>query len=406
MSDVPHLRFPEFTEEWNETTIGKIANILCGYAFNGTSIVEEVTNSKLLRGVNITEGTIRHSSDIDRYFMGDINSKLDKYLLIEGDLVIGMDGSKVGKNSAIITADEAGSYLVQRVCRIRTDIVKTQLIYQQVNNPCFHRYVDNVKTSSAIPHISQSDITNYSISIPKNRNEQNKIARFLSIIDERIATQNKIIEDLKKLKSAINDTLQERYCHSQRLSFAEIGNSYSGLSGKSSADFGEGYPYIPYTNIFSNDIVNEADMAFVKIKPGESQNRVQYGDILFTLSSETPEEVGMGAVYLGNDKDVFLNSFSFGIHIERIDVIYPPYLAYYIVSRKFRKFICPFAQGSTRFNLQKQDFENAEMDFPDIDAQRKIYTTLSAITAKIKQEEKILERWRTQKQWLLARLFI
>lgn len=147
-------------------------------------------------------------------------------------------------------------------------------------------------------------------------------------------------------------------------------------------------------------------MAFVKIKPGESQNRVQYGDILFTLSSETPEEVGMGAVYLGNDKDVFLNSFSFGIHIERIDVIYPPFLAYYIVSRKFRKFICPFAQGSTRFNLQKQDFENAKMDFPDIDAQRKIYTTLSAITAKIKQEEKILERWRTQKQWLLARLFI
>lgn len=56
-------------------------------------------------------------------------------------------------------------------------------------------------------------------------------------------------------------------------------------------------------------------MAFVKIKPGESQNRVQYGDILFTLSSETPEEVGMGAVYLGNDKDVFLNSFSFGIQV-------------------------------------------------------------------------------------------
>ncbi len=84
-------------------------------------------------------------------------------------------------------------------------------------------------------------------------------------------------------------------------------------------------------NVYSNNVVNENDYQYVRIGEGEKQNVVQYGDVLFTLSSETPEEVGIGTVYLGHD-EVYLNSFCFGIHIVNEKQAYPPYLSYYVSS--------------------------------------------------------------------------
>ena len=124
----------------------------------------------------------------------------------------------------------------------------------------------------------------------------------------------------------------------QELSFNDVGECYSGLSGKSSDDFGSGYPFIPYTNIFANDVIDEKQFEYVQIREDESQNIVCYGDLLMTLSSETPEEVGIGSVYLGNVSLLYLNSFAFGIHITRTDLVYPPYLSWLASTKSFRKF--------------------------------------------------------------------
>lgn len=188
-------------------------------------------------------------------------------------------------------------------------------------------------------------------------------------------------------------------------SFSELGQSYSGLSGKSADDFGTGKPYITYLNVYSNNVVNENDYQYVRISDGEKQNVVKYGDVLFTLSSETPEEVGVGSVYLGKG-DVYLNSFCFGIHIENKELAYFPYLSYYVSSTPFRKFIYPFAQGSTRFNLCKADFEKANIMLPSLDNQKRIYSVLSRITIKIETEKSMLEQYTTQKQYLLRQMFI
>ena len=72
-------------------------------------------------------------------------------------------------------------------------------------------------------------------------------------------------------------------------SFSKLGQSYSGLSGKLADDFGIGKPYITYLNVYSNNVVNENDYQYVRISDGEKQNVVKYGDVLFTLSSETPK---------------------------------------------------------------------------------------------------------------------
>lgn len=188
-------------------------------------------------------------------------------------------------------------------------------------------------------------------------------------------------------------------------SFSELGQSYSGLSGKSADDFGTGKPYITYLNVYSNNVVNENDYQYVRISDGEKQHVVKYGDVLFTLSSETPEEVGVGSVYLGKG-DVYLNSFCFGIHIENKELAYSPYLSYYVSSTPFRKFIYPFAQGSTRFNLCKADFEKANIMLPSLDNQKRIYSVLSRITIKIETEKSMLEQYTTQKQYLLRQMFI
>ena len=238
-----------------------------------------------------------------------------------------------------------------------------------------------------------------------NIEEQKKIGKMLSLLDERISTQNKIIDKLQSLIKGLNDSLYAQYGNEVKTSFANLGTSYSGLSGKSAQDFGSGKPFITYLNVYSNNVINENDFQYVAIKDGEKQNIVEYGDVLFTLSSETPEEVGIGSVYLGKEK-VYLNSFCFGIHITNTKVAFPPYLSYYVSSTPFRKFIYPYAQGSTRFNLCKADFEKASIKLPSLESQKRIYSILKSIASKIETEKNLLGLYYTQKLYLLRHMFI
>ncbi|MCV5632786.1 restriction endonuclease subunit S, partial [Escherichia coli] len=85
-----------------------------------------------------------------------------------------------------------------------------------------------------------------------------------------------------------------------------------GLTGKTKEDFGAGKPYIPYINIFKNSRIDIQNLEYVQVNDDERQSVVKYGDIFFTTSSETPEEVGMSSVLLEEVSEVFLNSFCFG----------------------------------------------------------------------------------------------
>lgn len=258
---------------------------------------------------------------------------------------------------------------------------------------------------SAQPGLAVNKLLRLNINVP-SKNEQGKIAKILSLIDERITTQNKIIEKYESLIQAICDTLIEAEQHKVELSFNDFGEPYSGLSGKSAEDFGEGCQYITYMNVYQNQIIDTTDVGLVKINETEQQSVVRYGDILFTLSSETPNEVGMGAVYLGDTYPLYLNSFCFGVRIIDESKIFPPFLAYYISTKSFRKAVFPLAQGSTRFNLQKSDFMKKMFLFPKVEKQNKIYTTLKAYSDKLSIEQRIAKLLCEQKSFLLRQLFI
>ena len=390
--NVPALRFPEFKGEWKKMRLGDNCNIqMC---------------KRIMAAQTNTEGGVPF------YKIGTIGGKADAYISKDlfdeykmkysfphkGEVMITCAGT-VGK--CIIYNGEDSYYQDSNIVWIDNpnEIISNDFLYHLLSKINWSHL-----NSTTIVRIYNDDLRNLKLYYP-HHDEQKKITHLFQLINERIATQNKIIEKLQSLIKGLNDSLYKQYGNAITTSFSDLGHSYSGLSGKSSEDFGSGKPFITYLNVYSNNVVNENEYQYVRINDGEKQNIVQCGDVLFTLSSETPEEVGVGSVYLGID-EVFLNSFCFGFHIDNKELAYPPYFSYYVSSTPFRKFIYPFAQGSTRFNLCKADFEKASIKLPSLNNQKYIYAILNSITGKIETEKNLLEYYTTQKQYLLRQMFI
>ncbi|MBK8343985.1 MAG: restriction endonuclease subunit S [Bacteroidetes bacterium] len=136
-------------------------------------------------------------------------------------------------------------------------------------------------------------------------------------------------------------------------SIGNLGKIFNGLSGKTKADFGEGEPYIPYVNVFKNSCIDVNEFDLVRVKKGEHQNKVLYGDLIFTTSSETIEEVGMTSVYLDKVNSYYLNSFCFCFRLNDFNTLLPEFARYLFRSNTVRYSITLLGQGSTRYNLSK-----------------------------------------------------
>ena len=149
----------------------------------------------------------------------------------------------------------------------------------------------------------------------------------------------------------------------------DMGTTYGGLTGKSKEDFGHGAAwFVPYTNVFDNPVGDSTRLERVEIDP--SQNVVRRGDALFTVSSETPEEVGMSSVWPSDLDNLYLNSFCFGY---RQDGSFDPsYLAYMLRADSFRNQIEMLAQGISRFNISKGKVMEIEVPVPNKREQARI----------------------------------
>ncbi|MBT9934177.1 restriction endonuclease subunit S [Bacteroides ovatus] len=389
------MRFPEFSGEWNKYTINDLATVVGGGTPDTTvksywgGDIQWFTPSEIGKNkyVDFSKRTITRDG------LDNSSAKLLPLhtILLSSRATVGE--CSIASNEC--TTNQGFQSLIAKQCNIDFLYYLIQTKKKDlIRNACGSTFLE----------ISANEIRKIKVAVPV-QNEQEQIAKLLSLIDERIATQNKIIEKYESLIKGLNDSLYAQYGDDVLTSFSSLGFSYSGLSGKSAQDFGSGKPFITYLNVYSNNIINEKDFQYVAIKEGEKQNVVEYGDVLFTLSSETPEEVGIGSVYLGNE-NVYLNSFCFGIHIINTKIAFPPYLSYYVSSTPFRKFIYPYAQGSTRFNLCKVDFEKASIKLPSLENQKRIYSILSHIESKTETEKSLLDLYNSQKQYLLRQMFI
>lgn len=370
-----------------------------------------------MRGVNITEGSIRHSSDIDRFFCGNIDS-LEKYFLNKDDVVIGMDGSKVGKNSAIVDAFNSASILVQRVARLRS-VKETSLpfIYQHINSNCFHDYVDKVKTSSGIPHISAQQIKDFKIYFPK-LNEQQKIASFLTAVDDKIQQLTKkkaLLEQYKKgvMQQIFNQQIRFKdddgndYPDWEEKRLGEIGDFKNGLN-KSKEDFGFGFPFINLMDVFGKTSIVKGNYDLVNASETELKTyNLKRGDVLFIRSSVKREGVGEASVILEDmDKTVysgFLIRLREKDENKQMDLNFKKYC---FSTQKFRNNLLAFSTTSANTNINQESLNLIGVNLPSLEEQQKIASFLTSIDDKINAVGWQLEQTQVYKKGLLQQMFV
>lgn len=158
----------------------------------------------------------------------------------------------------------------------------------------------------------------------------------------------------------------------------EVGEIYGGLTGKNKDDFKSGDAlYIPYKNIFDNICVSSSHLEPVVVASTEKQNEVRYGDLLFTASSETPEEVGMSSAVTSHfETPVYLNSFCFGVRFNEDVTLIPEFSKFLFRSTQMRRQISRTASGVTRFNVSKSRFKKIEIPIPPLAVQERIVEIL------------------------------
>ena len=185
----------------------------------------------------------------------------------------------------------------------------------------------------------------------------------------------------------------------------ELGKTFTGLSGKTSSDFGHGKAkYITYMNVFQNPIASKS--ATEPIEIDNRQNKVKYGDIFFTTSSETPEEVGMSSIWLENTENTYLNSFCFGYRLNNNEKINLQFLAYLLRASNFRSNMMLLAQGISRYNISKNKVIEINISLPiEIDEQNKIGQLFSNLDNLITLHQRKYEKLLKVKKSLLEKMF-
>jgi type I restriction enzyme S subunit len=402
--NIPQLRFPEFDGEWKIEATGNYIDLISGYAFKGDEISEDSDGIPILRGINITEGVIRHSDDIDRYFSGDI-SQLKKYLLKKGDIVLGMDGSKVGKNVAIISAQDENSLLIQRVAKINSNPKSDyRFIFQRIFSSIFHQYVDVVNTSSGIPHISLQQIRDFKVGYP-TLSEQQKIAFFFTAIDQKILQlkQKKFL--LEQYKKGVMQKI-----FSQEIRFKdENGQGFPRWEKKKLGEIGT---VQMCKRIFANQTEESGEVPFYKIGTlGSLANAYISRELFNTYKSKYnyPKEghtlitcsgtVGKCVQFDGHDSYYQDSNI---VWIDNTDKnVSNDFLFLLLSNYKWDKL-----NSTTITRIYTSDLKVLQFRFPTLKEQQKITEFLSAINSKICYTQIWIEKAELWKKGLLQNMFV
>ena len=270
----------------------------------------------------------------------------------------------------------------------------------------------------ALPSYNAGDVESMETYLPSIL-EQGQIGAFFKQLDNLItlhqrkydkfvATKKALIEKIFPKKASNVPQLRFKGYESpwQNKTLEKIGTTYTGLSGKTKDDFGHGEArFVTYVNVFKNPIADVKGVDFVEIDA--SQNIVKNGDVLFTTSSETPEEVGMSSVWLGDTENTYLNSFCFGYRLFSSEKIDPLYLAYLLRSPEIRKEFQFLAQGISRYNISKTKVMDIVISVPeDYEEQVKIGKLFFNLDKLIELTQKKYEKLESLKKAMLNKMFV
>lgn len=398
----PKLRFKGFTDDWEQRKLGNLATV--------------EMNKRIFKEQTTTKG------DIPFYKIGTFGSDADSFISRElfeeyknkypypniGDTLISASGS-IGRT--VVYNGEDAYYQDSNIVWLNHN--------GQIDNSFLLQFYNQVKWAglegSTIKRLYNKNILETNIALPKIE-EQRLIGKFFKLVDSSITLYQRKLDKMKLNKRVLLQKLfPQNGCTIPEVRFkgftdaweqrklGSIGSTYTGLSGKTKEDFGHGEAqYITYLNVFQNTI---SDITMTdKVEIDTTQNEVKYGDVLFTTSSETPEEVGMSSVWLGDTPNIYLNSFCFGFRPNQ--KINPYFLGYSLRAPYMRDKIKILAQGISRYNISKNKVMELEISLPNYEEQKLLGTFLQRIDLIITLHQCKLDRLISIKKALLQQLFV
>lgn len=411
---IPKIRFKGYTDEWEERKLGEVlADMYNGqtpYRLNDDNWggdINWLSSGELNRGV-----VIKTEEKITSKGQKDANLRI----MPKGTFVIaitGLEASGTRGNCAILGIDTT----LNQSCMAlfpREEILDSKFLFQwyrKVGEEYGISYTQGTKQQSYNSEI----IKLLPIDLPSIK-EQSKLAEYLFNLDHLITLHQRKLDLLKVTKKSMLQKMfpkdGERVPEIRFAGFTdeweqrklgEMGDTFTGLSGKTKEDFGHGEAtFITYINVFGNVISNPKGVESVEID--NKQNQVKYGDVLFTTSSETPEEVGMASIWLEKTENVYLNSFCFGY---RPNVEFDAYyLAFMLRSQEIRKKFMLLAQGISRYNISKNKVMEMNVPVPELNEQRKVGAFFRNLDHLITLHQRELDLLKDLKKSMLQQMFI
>lgn len=382
-------------EKWEAKRIKFGVNSLTGFAFKSNEYKDK--GIKLARGINVKEAVLNWD---DTKYWDDIFPALKKYFLMQGDVLIQMDGSKVGKNYCIINEADLPILLVQRVTRLRTKkTLNSKFLFYTIACQNFFNWVSISKTDPLVPHITLKDIENYAIALPP-LDKQIEIAKYLDnktqAIDKKINLLTKKANYYKELrKSIINDAVCKGLDKNVKLKdcgiewigkipehweVKRIKDIFSSLAGGTPSTKEKDYwigeiPWIPSGKVQNNIVVPEVVEDFISEKAlKESSTKIaKQNSILIALTGATCSNIG----YLTFDTTINQSI----VALLPKSKLTPKYYFYFLISgsEKIRTYMTGGAQGG----INQEDVKFLKVLLPLKEEQTAIANYLDEKTQKI-----------------------
>ena len=407
---VPAIRFAGFTDPWEQRKLGDVATRVTR---------KNEGESDLPLTISAQHGLV----DQRTFFNNQVASKdmSGYYLLRKGEFAYNKSTSGDSPWGAVkrLVNYEKGCVSTLYIC-FGLDGTDPNYLVTYYETDCWHKGVQMIAAEGARNHgllnIAPNDFFDTVLALPSSQEEQRRVGSFFSRLDDLITLHQRKYDKLVIFKKSMLEKMFPKDGESvpeirfagftdpwEQRKLGNCGTTYSGLSGKTKEDFGHGNArFVPYTNVFDNPLADTERLEAVEID--SSQNKVAYGDVFFTVSSETPNEVGMSSVWLSDQDDVYLNSFCFGY---RQDSTFDPhYLAYMLRSSSIRSDLTLLAQGISRFNISKNKVMELSVAVPSAAEQKQIGQYFARLDDLITLHQRKLELLQNIKKSLLDKMFV
>ncbi len=378
------MRFPEFSGEWKRVELKDVAE------FQKSRIPADSLDASCYIS---TENLIPNFGGIKE--ASSISTDGNVMAIKPNDILISNIRPYLKK---VWQSDRFGGCSAD-VFVLRTTGCQSDFLYNIIASDKFINYAMSGAKGVKMPRGDKRQMEEFEFSIPAIE-EQNRISRLLSLLDERIATQNKIIEDLKKLKSAI---IEKHYSQAEKqiVCVTDLGEPFN-VGNLAKDDLAEtGMPCVIYGELFTTygEIISQIESHTNKT---EGMILSKKGDLLFP-SSTTVDAMSLIAPSVINVDGVILGGDMFGIHIStNFNAQYLSYYFNHIAKRQLAK----FAKGSTIIHLHYTDIEKAKLFLPSLEEQNRMAKCLLALDAKMNIENIYLSLLNGQKTYLLCQMFI